>query len=178
MAVFTGARLEELDQLLVSDVHDEGGVAYIHINQQDEAKSLKTIGSERRIPIHRELKKLGFMEYVSGLKETGEIRLFPDLKPRKVGSDIRWTTNYSEWWARYRGQMGLDDPRKPFHSFRHAFKDAARNSDVERSKYDELKGHVDGTTSGRYGMGSSLTDFDRALQKIQYAGLDLRHPYR
>jgi hypothetical protein len=71
--------------------------------------------------------------------------------------------------------MGLADPPKLFHLFRHAFKDAAQNSDVERSKYDELQGHRDGTASSGYAVGSNIEALDRAIRTIRFESLDLPH---
>lgn len=175
LALYTGARLEELGQLDLIDVGRQARIDYFHFHQYGLDKSLKNVGSERRVPIHRDLIDLGFMGYVDRLRTAGQVRLFPDLTPSQPGGERRWTTNFSKWWGRYRTDMGLADPAKPFHAFRHTFKDAARNSDIDRAKYDELQGHHDGTASAGYGLGSSLDSLNRAIQKLRFDGLDLSH---
>ncbi|WP_412506649.1 hypothetical protein [Roseovarius sp. SYSU LYC5161] len=66
LAMFTGARLREVAQLLPSDVRKEGGIWYIDINADGEKKSLKSPAAKRRVPVHSELIRLGFLEWVEG----------------------------------------------------------------------------------------------------------------
>lgn len=47
-------------------------------------KSLKNINSQRQMPIHPELIKLGFLKYVEALKANGQERLFPELKHNEI----------------------------------------------------------------------------------------------
>ena len=51
------------------------------------AKTLKTATSRRKIPVHPELIKIGFLQFVESRKKTtSSPRLFPDLKPDKYGN--------------------------------------------------------------------------------------------
>lgn len=67
LALWTGARLSEIGQLLVEDIAEDNGVKYIHIttetsdDEDEEApqKSLKNSSSKRRVPIHPELINCG-----------------------------------------------------------------------------------------------------------------------
>jgi hypothetical protein len=83
MALFTGARMEELAQLHTSDVGAEGTVSFLLITDvpdSDEAagraKRLKNAASRRRIPIHAELIRIGFLEFVDAAREAKSVRLF------------------------------------------------------------------------------------------------------
>ncbi len=49
MALFSGARVEELGQLLVTDIGAEGAVWYFDINTLDHGKRVKTAGSRRKV---------------------------------------------------------------------------------------------------------------------------------
>jgi len=51
LALFTGARMEELGQLLVADVDQEGGVWRIHINTLHEGKRVKTVARQAACPV-------------------------------------------------------------------------------------------------------------------------------
>jgi integrase len=123
LALFTGARLEELGQLRTADVREEERVPYLAI-EGGNGKRIKTRSSRRRIPLHADLGRLGFLHFVAVQREAGHDRLFPQLKATRLGS---LTAAWSKWWGRHaRVECGVSDPRKTFHSFRHLWKDAAR----------------------------------------------------
>ena len=77
-------RFEELLQLHVEDVRQEEGIWCISINDasEDEAnpKKLKNKASERLIPVHNALIRLGFIDFVNKQSQDKHIRLFPELK--------------------------------------------------------------------------------------------------
>ncbi len=104
LALFGGARLEELGQLLVDDVRYKDGIDYLIVTDlpdEDEtaegtSKSVKTEAGRRRIPIHPELDRLGFLAFVARRRAVGYTRLFPELDYYRD----RCTKNWSRYWAR------------------------------------------------------------------------------
>jgi integrase len=80
LALFTGARLEELGQLHVADVREEDGVPYLAI-EAGSGKKLKTRCSRRRIPIHPELIRLGFLDFVARQRTAGHERVTSVCSP-------------------------------------------------------------------------------------------------
>lgn len=72
LGLFTGARLEELGQCLVTDIRHEAGLWFIDINtyldgteeSEFEQKSTKTESSIRQVPLHPMLSRMGFLRYV------------------------------------------------------------------------------------------------------------------
>jgi integrase len=119
-------------------VKESEGVRFLDFSDAGQGKSLKTVSSRRRVPIHPELVRLGFLNYVDERKRAVDERLFPDLKQDRFG---KWTQNWSKWWGRYaRDQAKIDDPRKVFHSFRHTFKHACRASGIPEDIHDALTG--------------------------------------
>lgn len=64
MGLYTGARLNEICQLQFDDIQEEDGIKFISINEND-GKHVKTKAGIRKIPIHQELIKLGFWEFVN-----------------------------------------------------------------------------------------------------------------
>ena len=69
LSLFNGARQAELAGLKVSNVHEEEETGYpliFIVAQRKAGKSLKTKGSERVVPVHPQLVKLGFLKYVAG----------------------------------------------------------------------------------------------------------------
>lgn len=172
LGAFTGCRLEELGQLRVTDVRQESSIPVLDINTNDPGKSVKSAGSRRLVPVHPVLIRLGLLRLAEDLTRRGEIFLFPDLKPNRFG--IR-TASWSKWWGRYSTAIGLDDRRLVFHSFRHGFKDACRDSGISKDIHDVLTGHAPVNVGDRYGSGHSIRTLAEAMAKVQYEGLDLTH---
>lgn len=164
LALYMGARLEELGQCLVSDVKQERGIHYLDLNGDGPDKSLKTASSWRKVPIHRVLKRLGFLEYAEALKAAGEKRLFPKLKQDPMGN---WTSNYSHAFGLYKRAMGITDPKKVYHSFRHTFKEACRRAGVAEEVHDALTGHSGGGVGRTYGS-MPLEAMAEAVDKVEY----------
>jgi integrase len=167
LALYTGARLEELGQLRKKDIRQSGNIWYIRITDEAEGASLKTHSSRRVIPIHKELLRLGFVEYAHQQRE----RIFPALK---VDSHESLTGNFSKWWGRYaRKVIGIEDERKVFHSFRHAFKDACRNSGINQEIHDAFTGHAGSNVGSTYGSGPWLPRLAKEMAQLKYEGLKL-----
>jgi integrase len=174
LALFTGARLEELGRLEVADVREEQDVTYLFIHGDGEGRRVKTRGSRRRVPVHPELARLGFLTYVGERKRAGDKRLFPAL----VSKRSQITAAFSTWWGRYTGRLGITDDRKVFHSFRHSVKRGLREAGVDPALSDALQGHSAKDVAGRYGLdeegsGFSLPVLHAALSRLTYPGLDL-----
>ena len=174
IALFSGARLEEIGQALVADVKDDDGIHYLDINTLDKqaGKRVKNLSSRRKLPLHPELLRCGLLDYVGDLRRTGDKRLFPELRPSVSG---QVTGNWSKWWGRYTDGLGITDPRKVFHSFRHTFKRACRSARIEEELHDALTGHTSASVGRRYGGGVPLEVLAEEIAKVSYKGLDLSH---
>ena len=177
LALYTGARLEELSQLQQKDLEkDDAQGWFLGITDIAEDASVKSENARRRVPIHSELLKFGFVEYLEGLKDAPAEYIFPDLKP-----DINGYRggNFSKWFGRYRRKVGIKDPRKVFHSFRHCFIDACRECSVPRELRDVIVGHANQSVAVEYGSGTyPLEPIFDAMARVRYRGLDLAHLYR
>lgn len=92
-------------------------------------------------------------------------------------SGFRRASAFSKGFMRYlRKKVGITDRTRAFHSFRHSFKDAARDSEVDRTLNDILTGHKDPTVAADYGQELySLKSLTAAMRKVTYDGLDLEH---
>ena len=155
LGLYTGARIEELCQLAPTDIKQEKyrdgkgreQTAWVmHITGSGEGQGVKNTGSDRRIPIHPELQRLGFVKYAQGQKGK---RVFPLLRPDKAGYEApRW----SVWWHKEMRKAGAITGRTMvFHSFRHLFKDVCRDCGITKELADALQGHTEGDSSGGYG---------------------------
>lgn len=171
MALFTGARIEELAQLLVSDVHFEPGLGY-YLNISDEAahSKLKNAASRRRIPLHSTLLDCGFVDYLELVRGGGF--LFPHLKANPRDKRGGYFSNFFSGYLRKR--VGITDPRKVFHSFRHTFKDVCRAVGIDEAVHDALTGHTAPGAGRKYGNEQyPLPPLFDAIERYEIAGLDL-----
>lgn len=175
LALFTGARVEELSQLLVRDIREVEGIGHF-INISDEAPHahLKNASSRRRVPIHGVLIACGFLDYVARQPKSG--MLFSDLKPNHRG---KYGGYFSYFFSNYlRHKIGITDERKVFHSFRHTFKDACRNVGIEEAVHDALTGHRNASAGRGYGNEQyPLEPLFEAVARYEIADLDLSHLY-
>src|SRR5262249_62008089 len=145
-----------------------------------QGRRRKTAGCRRVVPVHPELIRIGFIEFVERVRQEhgGEARLFPllDRGPRG-GYGEAW----SKWFGRYIRQLGIANKALVFHSFRHGFKDALRAAGVSEDVNDALTGHAGTGSVGRtYGAKDMLKRFglpvlNDAVSKVRYPGLDLSH---
>jgi integrase len=162
LGYYTGARINELCQLHLSDIRKEGDIWYLDINDDTDDKRLKNLTSKRRVPIHDALVNSGFMQYVDDLKALeGTERLFPELPPARDG----YAKNASRWFSSFKTGAGITHPKKTFHSFRHSFVDYLKAAKVDTHLISALLGHADNSiTTGRYGSGE--WDLDQLVDAI------------
>jgi integrase len=170
LALYTGARLEELGQLRLSDIRSAHGIDFLDLNTIDEGKSLKTATSRRCVPVHPELVRLGFLDHVRELRSVEGRMLFPELKPDKHG---KLTSAFSKAWRRYCDRIGVYVPQKTFHSFRHTFEDAGRRARVPEEIRDALTGHASGGIGRMYGDGVPLEVLAEEIARINYECVQL-----
>lgn len=131
---YQGARLEELAQLRCGDVKVEPGtgIHYLDIHGRDGRK-VKTATSERRVPLHPQMIRLGFLQYVESQREAGAVMLFSELKQDTHGA---WSGAWSKWFGRHlRAIAGITDRRLTFHSLRHTWASAAREVMPEEHRH-------------------------------------------
>jgi integrase len=145
LALFTGCRRSELTKRKARDVSEIEGQWCLSIASAKD-QPLKTVGSARTLPIHPVLVRLGFLEFVKVAKAQGEDGwLFPAVATDKVAN------NFSQWFGRYLGRLGLRGDGRGLHSFRHNFIDALRAAGVPEDLQDALTGHTNRTVGRTYG---------------------------
>jgi integrase len=117
LGLCTGARINELAQLHLNDIGQDGVVWYININRKTPDKSLKNSWSERKVPLHSCLIRLGFVEWCQALRVAGFQRVFPELS---WNSTNRYAKDPIRVMSQYLDNLGMPrDGTKVFHSFRH-----------------------------------------------------------
>jgi integrase len=170
IALFTGMRLEEIAQLRCRDIKQVSDIWVIDVNAMG-GNRLKNQNSHRLVPIHTQLLEIGLVDHAQETDASGYERLWSQLRRSKRG-DL--SSGYSSWFGRYKRSIGLTDPKKTFHSFRHTFIDKLKQLDVPDGKIQELVGHANHSiTTGRYGKPYRPPALQEIIEALDY-GLDLR----
>lgn len=186
IAIYTGARVREIAQLRYGDVRQveyadsEGQMLkawFLNIAEDTDddgvETAIKTDASERLVPVHPKLIELGLIEYVQGLKSK-KGRIFPLLPVDVYGNPA---AKWGEWFSKYlRTVCGVTDKRMTFHSFRHSFKDYARDARIEEGIQRQLMGHEGGDVADAYGSGYSLHVLVNAMATYRVPGLEISKP--
>lgn len=175
-ALFSGARLDELCGLRVCDVAEEDGVRFFDIQSHDRRR-LKSPAARRRIPIHSELVRLGFLEYVESVRKQGHDMLFPGLSAG--GPDSKRSWYISRKFLEYRKSVGAGANGTVFHSLRKNAATALERARIPEGEAARVLGHQITTMSyGVYSGGLDLPGLQRVVEAIRYPGLDLSRLFR
>lgn len=175
LGLFHGMRLNEICQLHTADVRNWPGGLYLEICPGED-KKLKNTASKRAIPVHPELLKLGFGEYVAARRaDSDSALLFPDLTQAKTGS---FSDNFSKWFTNFLVRVFGRKIEATFHSFRHTFTDACRIADLSPQRIDRICGWAgEGRQQRDYGRDKLIAELAEDLARIGYKGLNLSHLY-
>jgi len=181
IALFMGARREEIGQLRVQDVkripyiddadnRQEVWCIDITDTPDDDAlpNQIKNGASNRLVPLHPKLIELGFIEYVEKLPDQAG-RVFPALKP--IGIGLKLTDKWGQWFSRYKLACGIDDKAKVFHSFRHTWKTHAVDAGIPERVCRQFQGHEGKDAADKYGAAPSMRVLVAAIASYRVPGL-------
>lgn len=152
VGLFTGARINEICQINPQvDIRKDGnGVWFFDITEKSDAdervvKSVKTAPSKRKVPIHSQLIKLGFLDYVEYIKKKRSKLLLPEFPP-SVG---RASPKAGEWFIDFIKELGLRDDTPGarlvgMHAFRSTFLNKAQELGVVNAEV--ITGHASNIT--------------------------------
>ena len=146
---YQGGRREEFCGLAVDDVIlDNGPIPYIHI-APNKIRRIKNKQSVRNSPVHPEVLRLGFLDYVAAIKALGYLRLFPDLHSPSTQSPMG-DRFYDEFMPTLTA-ADTDEAGFVIHSIRRGFGDALKQKRVVEEERAEMLGHKGKTeTTERY----------------------------
>ena len=189
ISLFAGTRASELAQVKLDSIRRERGILVLGIEEET-----KTAGSQRIIPVHGALLDLGLEKRVKSLRDERETHLFPDWyrngieAKERAASRGKATLNLyfprfipRRFNVTYLPKVGITDPAKTWHSFRHSFKTGLARAGVSRDLQDDLCGHDDNSTGAVYRHDVSVEAMKKAIEKLEFDGLDLaalRRPAR
>jgi integrase len=180
ICLFSGMRLNEACQLDVTDVREIEGILCFVISEKSlvgtRDKSLKTKSSERIVPAHPELLAIGLAAFVERKRRKDAVKLFDDLPIGKRGFR---SVAFSRWFTRFLVSIDAASARTCFHSFRHGFRDATRNAQIDRDVALRLGGWITGgshsETADDYGSGYRPQVLFEAISCIQFPEVSLSH---
>ncbi|HEV2078724.1 MAG TPA: tyrosine-type recombinase/integrase [Allosphingosinicella sp.] len=161
---YTGARVEELCGLRVQDFQTRKAICFLRLVHH-EKRPLKNLVSEGDVPVHSELLRLGFAEYVEAIAAQGHRCLFPELLTPLAQRHANRL--YSVCWKYLKRDLPWLQEGQAFHSFRHAANDALKRKEVFAEYRRELLGQAGGCeASDRYATKNSLKRMKKVVEKI------------
>jgi integrase len=172
VALFTGMRSGEIASLRTTDIRDVDGVSCFRLS---DPTKLKTDHSVRDVPIHPELGRLGFMQFVRDCRRDGQTDLFPDI--RQNGKKDR-SSEFSRSFRKVLTRAALTEPGLSMHSFRHTFTHELVRLQVPFAVGDALQGWgraKTGNMFAHYGGRPPISQLAKTMARVSYPGLDLSH---
>lgn len=155
LALYTGARANELAQLKVRDICREDGRWLLRIRKTfDEgsggagprttSQKAKSTASVRTLPIPAPLIEAGLLDYVEDIKKTGHPRLFPHLRlsVKKNGEPTGrgYSPEIVRQFSLYTKRLGIESG-VALHAFRHTILTALDTARVLDHVQAALSGH-------------------------------------
>lgn len=171
IALFSGMRLDEICGLRVCDIALEGEIFYFDLASH-EGRRLKTAAARRKVPVHSELIRFGFMDYVAHVRSQDKAYLWPALKPG--GPDQKRSWYVGKRFTVYRRSVGVTAVTTTFHCLRKNTATALERAHVPENEAVQILGHKKMTMSyGLYSGGLDLSGLRRVVEAIRYPGLDV-----
>lgn len=139
IGLYTGARVNEVAQLGTADFFEEDGLPCFKITDEGAGQKLKTVGSERTLPIHPRLIELGLLTYVEQMRGQGCPRIFPKLSNAING----YGNAVSKGFTRLLNEQGIKPVAgmKGFHSFRKTINHKMQTGKVPPDVRAQYLGH-------------------------------------
>ena len=138
IALFHGTRQEEVAQLRVGDIRQEEGIWFFNIHREG-GNQLKNDQSVRRVPIHRFILDLGFLDYVAKARGEEREHLWPGMS--RGGPDGKYAYAYSKSFGLYCKATSVYQEGRGFHSLRHTFRTFLEETDTKSVWISRLMGH-------------------------------------
>lgn len=157
IALYTGARVEEIAQLRAADIREDHGVMCFALQIVEEdaqrvpgmrGKRFKCEESLRTIPIAQPLIDAGFLRFVQDIRNKGLTRLFPHLKAgrdRKTGelNGAGYSTGMIQQFAKYLKTNTDLKEGMGTHAFRHTISSALDDLDKPGPLIGSITGHAE-----------------------------------
>jgi integrase len=167
LAGFHGARLAEIVEAQTNDIEIIDGVPVFHIRLDNRSRTqrIKTGCSTRRFPVHSAVLADGFLDYVEQVRrEHGdEGPLFPTLRLDSNGRLNTVANKVIMTWLRK--TVGVTDPLRRFHSWRHTVATILTDQGVPEVRARYITGHAPRTKGDKY-VHHSISELRKAIERI------------
>jgi integrase len=167
--LYHGCRLSEFSDRKLKDLKLESGIWYIDITDAKNGSSI------RRLPIHRKIIDLGFIDYIKSQNRQNTDYLFGSFNTagRMIQGRHRDSTppssQFSNWFNDpfLRGKLNINTPEKTLHGFRHNWISTASQI-MDRIAHIKLAGHTPDHVHDRIYTHRNLRELKRDLDKVNY----------
>lgn len=162
LALFSGARREELAALKAENIKKIDGVYCFHI------ETGKTVDARRIVPIHQDIIDIGFLDYAKSIQNQGFKYLFPYLTDGHNGKGKNVGRQFSNWLS----DVGISDSRKVFHSFRHTVITRLHSMSANAAHVMQIVGHsseTQGVHFQTYTHDVGLRALSETLGRLNYS---------
>lgn len=172
LALFTGMRSGEIARLKVADIVTVRSVVCLRLI---DAAELKNKQSVRDVPLHPELRRLGFLDFVSAKAQAGQSLLFADIRANGKKDQ---SSEFSKVFRKVLKAAGLDDPTISMHAFRHTFAHALVDLETPSAVAEALQGWGGAKPRNmfaHYGGRPPIQQLADTVARVAFPGLDLSH---
>ncbi len=171
IALFTGSRKNAVFTLQYKDIIQQDGIWCINfIEDYPGIKKLKTEDSERVVPIHSTLIKMGFLDYINRkphISDTDFVFKTTCLTPKGC-LNCHMSSNF----FRFLKQIGIkhsNSERYDFHSFRKNANIAMEQSGIIRTYIDKIIGWMSRGSEGERSYSNyTITQISQQLELLHY----------
>lgn len=143
LGLYTGGRIGEIAGMHTDYVLEKSSLPVMRL------AGTKTDASDRIVPIHKDLIKLGFLDYVESRRNANKILLFDIAISQQNGPGAQ----ASKFFTRFKNKIGIEDDLKVFHSFRHTITDLMNQASIGDKAGSQYTGHAleKSVRNGNYG---------------------------
>ena len=171
MLILYAGRSSELAGLPMRDIYETADIPHFEI-EFHELRGLKGISAVRKLPIHPELIRLGFIEFVGAMRELGHELLFPEIHSSRMRfASTFYKSIFMAWrsWAFPGGTPWRHVDRgqvkdKDVHSFRSVATNLMKGKVPDSVRQDILGHEGDSTITKFYDEDASLEEKLKALE--------------
>jgi len=178
LGLYTGARIDEIASLRLSEIAELEGVWCYYMSSKEANGGGKNDFAPRWVPIHPKVLEAGFLTFWQTVKDEGHQRLFPEMgNAARDGYSKRATVDFTA----YRRSVGVgavtERSTKTFHSFRSTLVSELKQRGVDGDMRRELVGH----SKGKGDVHDTIYDqaeFNpaKAFAALKLADFSLIHP--
>ncbi len=177
IALFTGMRGREIAQLYADDVQldKESDIWFIEVRFNLARKQWrKNVNAGRKIPVHRHLKKLGFIDLVENTEKKSLI--FPNLYHESGNPYKNWGNNFNrKTESGWKWKLGVKG-NTVFHSFRHNVIDYLEKANVHKRPGCFLVGQkYEGGFVSNYIKRDDLVLLNKVINVLSFPSIDWKN---